>query len=285
MGEARRGRRVLLVSTDPAHNLAHLFDRAVGPRPVPLEAGLDAVELDPDETVAEHLARTREALRRLMPDRLHGEIDRHLGESREAPGMVEAALLEAIAALIEEAAHDLIVFDTAPTGHTARLLSLPEAMAAWTEGLIASRERADRFAKAAALMGADRDEGREDTIRAILHRRRALFRHLREALTDEARTAFLIALTAERLPVLETIELHARLRSLGVAAPALLVNKRAPAGESAFLDALRAREDGHLATLRAALPEAEVVEIALQPQEVTGADALAALRPSGQRSA
>ena len=65
-----------------------------------------------------------------MPVNLHKEIDKHIALSRDAPGMHEAALLERIADVIEEAKneYDLVVFDTAPSGHTARLMALPEMM-------------------------------------------------------------------------------------------------------------------------------------------------------------
>jgi arsenite/tail-anchored protein-transporting ATPase len=64
---------------------------------VRLAPNLDGVELDPDRTVEAHLAEVGAALRRLMPEHLAGEVDRHMQLSREAPGMQEAALLERIA--------------------------------------------------------------------------------------------------------------------------------------------------------------------------------------------
>ena len=71
------GRRVLLVSTDPAHNLGHLFDRVIGPRPVRIMAGLDALELDPNNTVEAHMLEVSSALHQLMPVNQHKEIDKH----------------------------------------------------------------------------------------------------------------------------------------------------------------------------------------------------------------
>src|SRR5690606_12109158 len=130
---ARSGRRVLLVSTDPAHSLGHLWQRAIGPEPRALVDNLQAVEIDPAATVDAHLHQVGDSLRRLMPPHLAGEVDRHLALSRDAPGMHEAALLERVATLVHDAPrdHDLLVFDTAPSGHTARLMALPEMMAAW----------------------------------------------------------------------------------------------------------------------------------------------------------
>lgn len=290
LAEAEGGRKVLVVSTDPAHNLGHLWDRTVGPQAVRLAANLDGVELDPDRVVEEHLAEVGAALRRLMPEHLAGEIDRHMALSREAPGMQEAALLERIAESVEQGLHDydLLVFDTAPSGHTARLMALPEMMAAWTEGLLARRERAGRFDKALANLASDRDLGehvlggggesgtRDDRIRRILNRRRERFALLRNTLADPCATAFVIVLAAERLPVLETIELERKLRAAGIAIGGLVVNKRAPPDAGEFLAERRAQEELHLATLAEALPELPRLDLPLAPRDVLGAAALAA---------
>lgn len=289
LARANEGAKVLLVSTDPAHNLGHLFDRQIGPLPVRLTAGLDAVELDPDETVESHVKEVSLALHQLMPVTQHGEIDKHMELSRDAPGMHEAALLERIADIIENNVgdYDLIVFDTAPSGHTARLMVLPEMMSAWTEGLIKRREKADRFAEVVRDLGRDSsmedktiggadmaDQEKESRIRQILLRRRHKFTHLRDALADADTTSFVIVLAAERLPVLESIELYKQLGKAGVTIGGMVVNKRSPIGQGEFLDARRAQEDRHLATLDEELNNVPRQELTLAGQDVVGLAAL-----------
>jgi arsenite/tail-anchored protein-transporting ATPase len=293
---AAEGRRVLLVSTDPAHNLGHLFDCDIGPEPRRIAPNLDVLELDPERTVDAHLAEVGAALRRLMPERLAGEVDRHMALSRDAPGMQEAALLERIAEVVAEAdtAHDLVIFDTAPSGHTARLMALPEMMSAWTEGLLARREQADRFGDLVRRMGSDTtvsdklfgdspdDDPRDRNarIRHLLHRRRQRFADLRQALSDAARTAFVIVLAAERLPVRETIAFHAQLERAGVEVGGLVVNKRSPADAGEFLARRREQERGYLDELDAALPQVPRIEIPLGPGDVVGLEAVHALGDS-----
>ena len=224
-----------------------------------------------------------------MPVNLHKEIDKHIALSRNAPGMHEAALLERIADVVEEAKneYDLIVFDTAPSGHTARLMVLPEMMSAWTEGLIKRREKADRFAEFVRELGQDtsmedktiggatlKEQERESHIRRILLRRRRKFEHLREHIEDGSITSFVIVLAAERLPVLETIEL---LQQANVTVECLIVNKRAPKNSGEFLNERHAQEEAHLQTLSSALPGIRRQDIFLQPQDVVGISALEAL--------
>ncbi len=291
LAQAEAGRRVLLVSTDPAHNLGHLWARPVGASPVRVAPGLDALELDPDATVDAHLDEVGGALRRMMPAHLAGEVDKHMALSRDAPGMHEAALLERIAELVDEGlrTHDLVVFDTAPSGHTARLMALPEMMSAWTEGLLHRHEKSERFAGILSGLGsddgvasralggeprADTPQDRNQRIRQLLHRRRHRFEHLRTALSDAALTAFVVVLAAERLPVLETIELEAQLRRAGIGVAGLIVNKRAPDDAGAFLAQRRLQEDGYMRMLGDALPGIAVEEIPLQAVEVIGHPAL-----------
>lgn len=290
LSQADAGRRVLLVSTDPAHNLGHLWQQAIGAQARRVAPGLDAVELDPDATVSAHLVQVGDALRRLMPQHLSGEVDRHLALSRDAPGMHEAALLERIAETVEQGLreYDLLVFDTAPSGHTARLMALPEMMSAWTEGLLQRQQRAERFGDLVRNFGSDEGIGgralgseradtpadRDQRIRELLHRRRHRFAHLRETICDAATTAFVIVLAAERLPVLETIELHVQLQRAGVAVAGLVVNKRSPADAGTFLAARREQEAAHLGTLRTALPGLAMEQLPLQPGDVLGAAAL-----------
>lgn len=287
---ANEGRTVLLVSTDPAHNLGHLFACPIGPKPKKLTAGLDVMELDPAETVKMHMEEITNSLHRLMPVNLRSEVDKHMTLSRDAPGMQEAAILERIAEVVEQGVkeYDLIIFDTAPSGHTARLMVLPEMMSAWTEGLIKRREKADRFAEIVRGMGSDSsmedkifgadakdsDLTRESGIRRILNRRRMRFTGLRDRLADPEQTSFIIVLAAERLPVLETIELHEQLLKANVSIGGVVVNKRSPAGMGAFLEERRVQEELHLTTLAKALPNLARQDLYLTAQDIIGIKAL-----------
>ena len=288
LAQARAGRRVLVVSTDPAHNLGHLWQRPVGDRIVALAEGLDGLEIDPARTTDEHLTAVGRTMRGLMPEHLRGEVDKHLDLARDAPGTHEAAVLERMAEVLEDTNHDLVVFDTAPSGHTSRLMTLPETMAAWTEGLLRRQDRSARFgaalrgldddAAAGSVVGAggrrDRRADRDSEIRRILLRRRTRFAGLRDLLTDGERTAFVIVLAAERLPVLETVELYGRLLRSGVGVGGLVVNKRSPAGAEGLLAERRAQEEVHLQTVREELPHVPLVELPLLGGDIVGEAAL-----------
>lgn len=272
---AQHGRQVLLVSTDPAHSLGHLWQQRITDEPTPLMAGIDAIEIDPATTVREHLAAVRATLTRIMPDHLSGHVNRHLDLARHAPGMHEAALSERVAALVGEASdsYHTIVFDTAPSGHTAQLLALPQSLTAWSDLLTRTTERSDRFAQAAGRLGAPDVPGRSADnaqIRAALAQRRARFDVLRRVLTDPARSAFVLVLAAERLAVAETLQFHHQLAEVGVDVAALVVNKRSPEHAGELLTARRAVEEIYLAQVRRELPDIPLTEVPLLAADLVG---------------
>lgn len=289
LAAARAGRRTMVVSTDPAHNLGHLWERRIGDDPVELAPLLRGLEIDPAITTARHLAAVRSTMERLMPEHLTGEIAKHLDLARDAPGTYEAAVLERVAEVVESRGdEELVVFDTAPSGHTSRLVALPELMQAWTDGLLRRQDRSARFGAAlrglssddqatADLLGAkpDRRARRDAEIRTILTRRRTRFVQLRDTLQDSVRTAFVIVSAAERLPVLETIELAGQLEQAGMTIGGIVVNKRSPGDAGALLAARRSQEEGYLSQLRAALPSLPLIQVPLLSGDIVGADALA----------
>ncbi|MCT2339148.1 ArsA family ATPase [Corynebacterium sp. p3-SID1056] len=259
---AARGRRVLLVSTDPAHNLGHIWGQSLLDAPLTLEPRLDAIELDPAAITAQHLRAVGDSMRAMMPERLHKEVDKHLEMSRHSPGMHEAALLERIADLVAGSDYDHLIFDTAPSGHTSRLMALPELMAAYTDGLLARRDKSDKFSELVRGMGGDSGgspvDRRNQQIRSTLLKRRKKFEHLRSVLTDPAQCVFHIVLTAERLPVLESMEFYEELSSHGVHVGGAVVNRRTPDEAGEFLAARRRVEDDALALLDLPVPVHEL---------------------------
>ena len=259
---AARGRRVLLVSTDPAHNLGHIWGQSLLDAPLTLEPRLDAIELDPAAITAQHLRAVGESMRAMMPERLHGEVDKHLEMSRHSPGMHEAALLERIADLVGASDYDHLIFDTAPSGHTSRLMALPELMAAYTDGLLERRDKSDKFSELVRGMGGAGSgspvDRRNQQIRSTLLKRRRKFEHLRSVLTDPAQCVFHIVLTAERLPVMESMEFYEELTSHGVHVGGAVVNRRTPDEAGEFLAQRRRVEDDALALLDLPVPVHEL---------------------------
>lgn len=285
LARAQDGARVLVVSTDPAHNLGHLWERRVGDAPTRLiDTGrgyVDGVEIDPHATIDRHFAAVEETMTRMLPETQHPQIHAHLERARHAPGSHESAVLERIADAAElgRSAYDLVVFDTAPSGHTLRLLALPGQLAGWTETLLRNRDRSERYSAAMRSIAGrrTREPDAESELRRTLHRRRARFDALQGAIVDPRQAAFVVVLTAEALPVAETLDVVASLHAMGVDVAALIANRRSPEDAGELLRSRRTVEDGHLAALRGRLPDAVLAEVPLVAGELTGPAALAQL--------
>lgn len=235
------GRRTLLVSTDPAHSTSDILELELGDEPRPVTNGLDAMELDPAVEAERYIEEVKRRTEDVVPPRLVAEVERQIDIARLSPGAEEAALFERFARVLEardEYRH--IVFDTAPTGHTLRLLGLPELMTAWMSGMIQRRRKVGALGRmwrnvAGAAAAGDRpvpgssrpggpESGEDPVLKALLERRDRFVR-TREILTDPGLTSFLFVLTPRRLPILETGRAIETLRRYAVPIGGIIVNR------------------------------------------------------------
>ncbi len=277
---ADRGVRTLLVSTDPAHSAGDILRAELGPEPRPVVADCWAIELDPEREADRYIAEVKERIADSTAPRLLAEVERQIDIARVSPGAEEAALFERFTRILEEegAAFDRIVFDTAPTAQTLRLLSLPELMSAWMSGLIARRKKMTALGRmwrnvAGAAAGDAPVAG--DPVLHALEERRARFRRARRTLTDARRTAFLFVLIPERLPIWETQRAVDVLRRYEVPIGAIFVNQLLPAEAPTDFQAKRkARESRHLATIAERFGDWPIVHVPLQAGDPVGVEAL-----------
>ena len=298
LGAAERGRTCLVVSTDPAHSLGDIFDRSIGDAETALAPGLTGLEIDPDRAAAAHIATVKERMKTLVHPRLYDEVDRQLDLAAHAPGATEAALIERVAELMALAGErfDLVVFDTAPSGHTVRLLSLPEVMGAWMDGLLRHRERSSRLGAMLGHLGGRPGQGDdlslidaradhprdspESRINEVLQARRRKFIVARERLLDTAGTAFLLVVNPDRLSILESRRVVDTLARFDLPVASLVVNRVLPDtadASGAFVDARRAQEQAHLREIEEVFPALPRTVIPLRPDDVHGLDALRAI--------
>ncbi|MDP2469758.1 MAG: TRC40/GET3/ArsA family transport-energizing ATPase [Candidatus Palauibacterales bacterium] len=248
---AREGARTLLVSTDAAHSASDALECPLGPEPGLVLQNLWAVELDPAVEADSYLSEVKRRIADATPPRLSAEVARQMDVARASPGTEEAAVFDRFTRIIDAAAYDRIVFDTAPSGQTLRLLSLPEIMTNWIDALIGQRRRVavlDRMWRNVAG-AASRDEApKKDVILCALQQRRDRFDRTRGALRDPRKTAFVFVVTAERLPILETHRIMEALAGHGVPVGGVIVNQVLPDSQGdEFLRRRKVREASHLA--------------------------------------
>jgi len=278
---ADSGQRVLLVSTDPAHNLGDAFGRPLGGEPTRVAGNLDAIEIDPDAECARYIEQVKQNIRATVRSTMIEEAERQIDMAGRAPGAYEAALFDRMVGILLDEAHpgeaqgyDQVVFDTAPTGHTIRLLTLPELMGAWVDGLL--RRRTEHNRERSQWLGDG--EVPEDPLYDLLSERRRRIAAVRDLMLDPAMTAFVFVLTPEHLPVEETRRALAELDSHRLRVGALVINKVLPEeADGTFVARRREAEAEHLAAIEQHFADRRRYYVPLRAADVRDLDDLRAV--------
>ena len=272
---AQNGHRVLVVSTDPAHSLGDAFQVRLGraARRIPLRGELYAAELDADRALVRWLAGRRPTLRLIAGRGTYlddEDIDRFLGLA--VPGVDELIGLLELTRLADARAYDEIVVDTAPTGHTLRLLDMPETLRRIAAVLD------DMQAKHRFLGESLRGAHRQDVADALIAEIDTHAQELAARLRDPARARFAWVMLAEQLALDETVAALRTLEASGIVVTDVIVNRVATAGPScAFCDARVRAERQMLAVARRAFAGRRVVTLREADREPRGIPALSAI--------
>lgn len=272
---AARGARTLVISADPAHSLADVLEARAGARPTEVAQSLYAQEVDVPTELERHWGAIGEFLQRFFS--AQGLDPLRAGEMAVLPGMDEAVALLAVEEAASSGAWDVVVLDCAPTGATARLLSLPEASRFYMERVFPLERRI--VAGIAPVLerasGVPIPRGPVFDAVSALHRRLAAAGAL---LADPERTRVRLVANPERMAVRETQRAYALLNLFGFRVDAILANKVLPAQARKGFFAKHARsQDAMKKELADALWFLPVLEVPLAEEEVAGVAALAAL--------
>lgn len=254
-----QGKRVLLVSTDPASNLDEMLgvtlnDRATA---IPGAANLFALNIDPDKAAEDY---RRRVLGQLGPDATETEKSTVREQLSGACTTEIAAFDEFVGLLAGDADdYDHVIFDTAPTGHTLRLLSLPRA---WS-GFLKGNDRG------ASCLGPH----------SGLKMQEDRFRRALQTLADPARTVIVLVTRADRGAVREAARTSDELHKLGLGNQFLVVNGvfHASVAGDAVADGLERDHAAVLASLPASLSVLSEAEVPLRSFDMVGLPALRAL--------
>lgn len=261
---ADAGRRVLIVSTDPASNLDEMLGTRLGAEPTAVDGapGLLAANIDPERAAEDYRTRV------LAPyvDRVSDERLAQLREELSGACTTEIAAFDRFAGLLvgDAGGFDHVVFDTAPTGHTLRLLDLPRA---WTSFL-------DENTRGASCLGPH----------GGLTTRHDRFAAARRALEDAERTTVVLVTRPETSALREAARTSAELGAIGLANQRLLVNgvfRAAAAADDDVAVALQERGRAALERIPSELAALPRVDVPLRPYEMVGLAALRAILHEG----
>ena len=206
---ASLGKRTLIVTTDPASNLADVFEQEIGHKITPINLGalhatplLFAMEIDPDEATREYKEGIIGPFREIMPD----DVIASLEENLSGPCTTEMASFDRFINFMGTDKYDIIVFDTAPTGHTIRLLELPVD---WSKHIEESAQGSGQTCLGPVQSIQD-SKDKYDKAASLLR--------------DHERTDFIFVMRPEELSLYETVRASKELETIGITSGEIIIN-------------------------------------------------------------
>lgn len=255
---AEQGKKVLLVSTDPASNIGQVFGQEIGNRIVPISdvPGLSGMEIDPDQAVEQYRERILSPMRGVVPEAELASVTEQLSGActTEIASFNEFTSLLTDHSLVTDFDH--ILFDTAPTGHTLRLLQLPGA---WSDFL----ERGIGDASCLGPMSG-------------LEKHKAVYAEAVDALADANRTRLVLISRALTSTLNEISRTHIELEGIGLTRQYVVINGVMPEPEpgDTLATAIYDREQEALAKMPENLSSLPIDQVPLKSQNMVGVEAL-----------
>eukprot|EP00055_Hartaetosiga_balthica_P005453 m.16009 g.16009 ORF g.16009 m.16009 type:complete len:338 (-) comp4557_c0_seq1:1570-2583(-) len=265
---AKSGRKVLLISTDPAHNLSDAFGQKFGPEPIKVEGveNLSCMEVDPASQLKNQLNSIEENNKEVM------ELFDSIGFS--IPGIDEWNTFLQVMKFAKSMDQDVTVFDTAPTGHTLRLLQVPQVITAGISKIKSlNASSGGMIGKLGAMFGGDKLEKMFESLDGIKESVDDIIRQFQ----DPDLTTFVCVCIAEFLSIYETERLIQELTKLDIDVHNVIVNQLLVTDKAHPCEMCSARfgiQQKYLTQVDELYDDFHVIKLPLQAHEVRGVEEL-----------
>src|SRR3712207_3077631 len=273
---SRAGKNVLVMSTDPAHSLADVFDTEIGPDPKEMAHGLWAQEMDHTSMIDDNWSEIQGYMTTLFEwqgtDTLAAE------ELAMLPGMDELFGLLMVRQHNQEDRYDALILDAAPTGETLKLLSLPDHMSWYVEKIFPIQRRAAKLVRPFANRARSLPPLPEDSVFAAGQRFYQAIASVEEILTDRDNATVRLVLNAEKMVIAEARRAYTYLNLYDYGVDAVVVNRLLPETVSdPYFEKWREAQKGHLAEIENSFSPIPIFTARLFDRELYGLEALGAL--------
>ena len=257
---ANMGEQTLLVSIDPAHSLSDSFEKNLGSEPTEILKNLFAMELDAKKALKRDSSLTKRIHYFMKQAGLH-DVD----ILETLPGIDEIMAYDMLVEFIETGKYDRIIFDTAPSGHALRFLSIPKYMDEWLKKLYRVMRQ---------VLGTVQLMKRHSKIDIpsykLEHEERDRMLKIYQTLTNPKYTLLYIVMLPEKMCIAETERLSAKLSSYGFQVKNIVVNQLLPKREDEFLKSRRAIQQENLKIIREKFNGFEIKKLPLFKTEIHG---------------
>ena len=273
---ARAGKKVLVMSTDPAHSLSDAFDTPVGPEPKEMAPGLWAQETDYTAMLEDSWAEIQKYMTTVFE--WQGANTLAAEELALLPGMDELFGLLMVRRYHREDSYDALIVDAAPTGETLKLLSLPDQMSWYVEKIFPIQRRAAKLVRPLANRARSLPPFPEDSVFAAGQRFYEAIAGVEELLRNRENASVRLVANAEKMVIAEARRAYTYLNLYDYGVDAIIVNRLLP-GEVAdpYFDRWREAQRGHLETIVNSFSPIPILKARLFDREMYGLEALGAL--------
>jgi len=273
---SRAGKRVLVMSTDPAHSLADAFDTEIGPEPKEMATGLWAQEMDHTSMIEDNWSEIQGYMTTLFEwqgtDTLAAE------ELAMLPGMDELFGLLKVRQHTQEDIYDALILDAAPTGETLKLLSLPDHMSWYVEKIFPIQRRAAKLVRPFANRARSLPPLPEDSVFAAGQRFYEAIASVEEILTNRDNASVRLVVNAEKMVIAEARRAYTYLNLYDYGVDAVVVNRLLPDSiTDPYFAGWREAQARHIKTIEESFAPIPILTARLYEREMFGLEALGAL--------
>jgi len=269
---AKKGHKVLVISTDAAHSLRDVFDQELGPEPKKVAKNVYAQEIDVYYSVDKYWGKLTSYIQSLFN---WMQVDDILAEEFSVfPGMEEVASFLWVYNHYKENLYDVIIVDSAPTGETLKLLSLPDVARWWLVKVFPIERRVLKVIRPAVKVVTDMPLPEEDTYDAIEN----LFSQLNsihQIFSDPDITSIRLVLNLEKMVINETQRAYTYLNLYGYPVDSAIVNRVMPKElDHPYFNQWKKFQKNYMKDVRELFNTIPIHEAPLLPKEILGKDAL-----------
>ena len=226
----RQGKRVLLVSMDPAHNQSDIFQTRLGEHPKAVAEGLTVIEIDLASWVRRYLKSVQQQIRQTYTYLTAFNLEGYFDVMKYAPGLEEHALVLAYRHLRKTWSKrmDCLVCDMPPTALSLRFFSLPQLSLIWIDQLKTLREKIIAKRELITKIRLGRAEIERDKVLGRINEQASDYRHLKACFEDPQQTHIHMVLNPDLLSSAESLRIRESLKSAGISLKRIICNKAAP---------------------------------------------------------
>ena len=276
--------KILLFSTDPAHSIGDSFNVKIGEIPTPITDALDAVEINVDQLMNEFKGKHKDAIQELLTKTANlDEKDADHALELAIPGIDEFMSLIKLSSFLEQntysnstqqkpnTVYKTIVVDTAPTGHTLRLLSMPNAVNSWLIFFSGLHKKYKGIMRFLTGINSNDVENFISTLTEGICKTHML-------ITDMEKTEFIIVTIPDLMAIEETKRLFINLYSTGIKVNNLIINNIQTSTDCEFCQARRNYQNKYIDMINTTYDSINKIYVPLFPTDINGMQYLKAFK-------